>query len=106
MHMSDGLGCFGDQLRAAIDQAAVDLHHVRTCTNLADRICAAHDAAYTDDGVAAAERRSQLANDLVAGFQHGSAGQSASFFGVLQALDGFAADGGVGGNHAIHAMAL
>ena len=53
--MGDGLGGFGHKIGAAIDQAAVDLHHISTCADLAHGVGAAQDAAHANNGKAAAK---------------------------------------------------
>ena len=47
-----------------------------------------------------------MRDHAVAGLQNRRAAQATGFFRVRHALDGLAADGGVGGDDAVHAVAL
>ena len=91
---------------ALVHQPGVNLHYVCASANLAYGVFSAQDATHPDDRESLAKGCAQLGNHTVAGLVDRRTAQSASFFGMAQALDGFTADGGVGGNHAIHAMAL
>ena len=89
-----------DQARSLVDQAGVDLHHIGAGPDLAHGVFGTHDAANTDDRELRAQRRTQLADHLVAHDQHGRARQAAGLVGMGQSLDGFAAQRGVGRHHA------
>ncbi|MPM63973.1 hypothetical protein SDC9_110858 [bioreactor metagenome] len=104
-HDSEGLCHLADQIRAAVDETAIELHQRGAGLDLLGRILAAHDAADADDRQFAGQGRGQLLQHCGRFLEDRSAGQPAGFGGIGHALDAFARQRGVGGDDRIEAMA-
>jgi hypothetical protein len=87
-----------------VNQAGVNLDHIGTCFNFANRIVATENAAHTNDGELRAQMLPKQTNDAVAAGQYRGTRKPAHFVAVGHAFDRLARQGGVGGNDAVHLM--
>src|ERR1700742_1682995 len=92
---------FADQMRAAIDQAGVELYEVGAGGDFFRRVVAIEDAAYADDADIVAQSPTHTAQDFGGARKQGLARKAAGLCRIRIAGHRAAIDRGVGADHTV-----